>query len=123
MNTRNWMGIFVLMMKIELIQVKLLGFCNCGRMDDNLKYVRNGLQYIDTGNWFAADSGNVDADDKKWTEEGIEIFGNEVSKYFFFYWCDKEGFTEHCGTIPGWLTVDGKDLLNSLNMALNEEGG
>jgi len=101
---------------IDDLQVSL-GFCCCGNPEDNLKYVRNGLHHIN-------EMHNMD-DDKmsfeEWTEKGLEIFGSRKAEYFFYYWADKEGLTEHGGSVPGWLDTKGHELLENLNIILEDK--
>ena len=106
----------------DFIQTKILGFCGCGRPEDNLEYIRDGLAHIN-----APRSKNMTHEQhsewfKKWVKRGHEIFGNELSRYFFFYWCDKEGLTEHGSSIPGWLTPKGEELLEDLNEIIAQPG-
>ena len=105
----------------DLLQCGLLGFCGCGDPVGNLLFVKSGLAHInkrqphgmDFSRWYKAR-----------IAEGREIFGNEQSRYFFFYWCDKEGLTEHGGCVPGWLTNKGKELLEDLvEIDPTEDGG
>ena len=96
----------------DLIQTGILGFCGCGAPDENLEYIRRGLELIavpypegnDWAAWNATRKASVQ-----------EIFGNDRSAYFFYYWCDKHRLTEHGGSVPGWLDEKGKKLLGLLN--------
>jgi len=102
-----------------LIQCGFLKFCGCGAPEENLRYIRDGLQHIkdaeenrpakreEHGEWF-----------KEWREKGVSLLGNRASRDFFFYWCDKEELTEHGGSIPGWLTDKGNKLLILLNSSI-----
>lgn len=94
------------------IQVGLLGFCSCGRPEENLLYIHKGLNLI-------IEVGPYGRDEyEKWyadhLDRVIKHFGSLDSAYFFYYWADKEGFTEHGGSVPGWLTDKGRDLLKLL---------
>jgi len=95
----------------EFIQTGVFGFCGCGDNEANLELIGKGLEHIDSMH-----PDGVDFDDwwHKWKDAGVAICGNESSKQFFFYWCDKEGLTEHGGCIPGWLTAKGKSVLSAL---------
>jgi len=99
----------------DFLQMKIFGFCGCGHPDENLKYIRDGLIHLSRG-----DCPSVMSPEQhskwfdNWVAEGNKIFGNEKSRYFFFYWCDKEELTEHGGSIPGWLTDKGKEMLEDL---------
>jgi hypothetical protein len=96
----------------SLIQTGVLEFCGCGREEDNLRFVLGGLEIIDeyaTGTPF-----------KEWKKKAIEHFGNELSAQFFYYWADKEEYSEHGSCIPGWLTNKGKDLLSDIRLVVNK---
>jgi hypothetical protein len=88
----------------SLLQAGLLRFCGCGRAEDNLRYILRGLEMVAT---YA--TGTPD-----YSERSCEVFGASEAEYFFYYWADKEGLTEHGGTVPGWLTEKGKTLLAML---------
>ena len=103
---------------VDFMQINQFGFCGCGDPEGNLEFIMKGLQHIDRdqpedrskfGQWF-----------DKWVKEGHEIFGNEESRYFFFYWADKEELTEHGGSVPGWLTEKGKRVLSDLTEIVKE---
>lgn len=98
----------------SFIQTGILDFCGCGDVEGNLKFVQNGLKHIDD---FHQKHSNRSFNDyyEQWIKNGLSIFGNESARNFFFYWADKEGFTEHGGSIPGWLTEKGRELLEDLN--------
>jgi hypothetical protein len=95
----------------ELIHIGILEFCGCGNSTDNLRYIMRGLELIaekclDMGNWNA------------WYDEHKKRVDNHFSvdeaAYFFWYWADQEGLTDHGGAVPGWLTGKGKDVLSML---------
>ena len=101
---------------LDLYQSHFFGFCGCGCNDDNIRYIRDGLSYIDS--LMIVGPENRAARNIWWEEmqmKGEEIFGNQQAKYFFYYWADKEGLTEHGGSVPGWLTEKGKMVLQDLN--------
>ncbi len=97
--------------KLGFIQCGVLEFCLCGRPEDNIAYVLGGLELIHSSCpegmnfevWFS---------DHQKTE--LAHFGTRESAMFFYYWADKEGWAEHGGSVPGWLTDDGLDLLSGL---------
>lgn len=95
-------------------QTKVFEFCGCGRPEDNLEYIMKGLSYIDREHPEGMSYEQSCEWVKKWIEDGIPLFGNEESRYFFFYWADKEGLTEHGGSVPGWLTDYGREVLDDL---------
>lgn len=96
----------------QLIQSGILGFCECGIPDRNLKYILGGLRLIN-------EKGPSDLYEWKqwWVSHQSKIsahFGTKEAEYFFYYWADKEELTEHGGSVPGWLTSSGDDLLQML---------
>ncbi len=95
----------------SFLQIKVFGFCVCGCPDENLIFIKNGLSHIDNKQ---PDGMDHHTWYENWVSEGHKIFGNEQSRYFFFYWCDKEELTDHGGSVPGWLTDKGKELLADL---------
>jgi hypothetical protein len=100
---------------LDLYQSHFFGFCGCGCNDDNIRYIRDGLQFIES---LIHGPDDREKRDKWWVAmemEGEEVFGNQQAKYFFYYWADKEGLTEHGGSVPGWLTEKGKMVLQDLN--------
>lgn len=94
-------------------QSHIFGFCGCGLPEDNLKYIRDGLEHIEKGS-----VENVDFE--KWWGEGNSILGNSRSMYFFYYWCDKMELTDHGGSVPGYLTEKGKQTLSDLKEIIKE---
>lgn len=104
-----------------LIQTGLMGFCGCGRPDDNLRYVRDGLRHIKCeGRPESSQCGAWAAWWKQHQVDELELFGNQQSAYFFYYWADANGLTEHGGSVPGWLADKGHKVLALLEEALSE---
>jgi len=102
-------------MDIDDVQTKLLGFCGCGDAKVNLNYIRNILAIIDK---FYSDKLSTE----EYLKEIVLHFNNNAgAEYFMFYWLDKEGYTEHGGSVPGWLTDEGHKLLQVLNEILADD--
>ena len=103
---------------IDYLQGYLLGFCCCGCPEENLAFVHDGLAHINALTEESSVGRCKEWDEfyAKWRANGRAIFGNEQARYFFFYWADKEGLTEHGGSVPGWLTDKGKTLLADLRL-------
>ena len=101
----------------DFIHTEMFGFCSCGDPEENLKFIMHGLAHIDK---LHPDDDSDWWDD--WVKEGVELFGSEGVKYFFFYWADKEGLTEHGGSVPGWLTDKGHHVLSDLREMYDNEG-
>lgn len=100
---------------------KFLGFCCCGSPKENLIYVYKGLLIVED---------SID-DSISWSEgcriqakKLIEYFVSDNAKMFFFYWADKEGYTEHGSGLSwgGWLTDKGKELIQIIKEFLESEG-
>lgn len=97
----------------DLLQNGIFGFCMCGCPEENLEYIRAGLDHIEklrnaprpwSRDWY-----------EEHRKESVDLFGNSEAEYFFYYWADKEEYTEHGSSVPGWLTDKGMALLNLLN--------
>lgn len=100
---------------VDAIQTGFLGFCGCGTPEENIEYIRKGLELL--GEPYPKD-GTYAEQKPEWDARQArrdEHFGNHGSAYFFYYWADKNGLTEHGGAVPGWLTEKGKHLLALLN--------
>lgn len=100
---------------IDLIQVNILGFCACGNPDDNVQFVYNTLAHVLKLKERVWDDTN-EYDYDEWTKEGLELFGNSQVEYFMYYWLDKEDFTEHGGSVPGWLDEKGYQLMEIIEL-------
>ena len=83
--------------EIEVLQTGAFSFCMCGDPELNLRLIHDGLRYIDN---------KIDT---------LGPFDTESVRNFFFYWCDKEGLSDHGVSIPGWLTDRGRLVLEALN--------
>lgn len=105
----------------DFIQSAVLGFCNCGMPDDSLSFILGGLRLLNEkcgdsddrknwNNWYSAHR-----------ERCTEHFKTGEAEYFFYYWADKEGLTEHGGSVPGWLDSSGEKLLELLELWDKEE--
>tara|TARA_R110000868_G_scaffold148418_4_gene370369 strand:+ start:41 stop:418 length:378 start_codon:yes stop_codon:yes gene_type:complete len=92
----------------DLIHTGILGFCGCGCKDKSLAYIRAGLAFIDAG--FRAE---MPYEDFRALE--LATFKTDGAAYFFYYWADAEELTEHGGSVPGWLTGKGRDVLHLLD--------
>ena len=104
----------------DIIHTGILDFCGCGDPKSNLEYILEGLEYIDSKIEFI--KGSFDEWYPKYLYRGTEIFGNDRSRAFFFYWADKEGLTEHGGTVDSsWLTIEGEKLMGDIKI-LKESG-
>jgi hypothetical protein len=102
----------------SLLQIGFLDFCPCGLPCENLEYIRIGLQLIDKFrkiHHFNDDRVTLTQDSINHDKISHAHFGNEESKFFFWYWADKEEYTAHGGSVPGWLTDKGKEFLALLN--------
>ncbi len=107
---------------LDLIQSGMLGMCGCGSRELNLAYIRGGLALINEPRPENCSPAKANA---WWWEDYFErikkYHGGEGQKYFFYYWTDTAGLTEHGGSVPGWLTDKGKEVLGLLNEHTWEE--
>lgn len=103
--------------ELEYLCLAVLGFCGCGMPENTAAWVLEGLDIINEP---------FEHDEKEW----LQLYGdwkdrvrkhygdNDGSRYFFWYWCADKEFTEHGGSVPGWLTDKGKDLRDRLRELL-----
>jgi hypothetical protein len=108
----------------EVLHIAILGFCGCGRPKDSLAYMRDVLKHIDElheiheiSRVYEERKPAYDA----WDEKGKSLFATEGAKYFMFYFLDNIGFTEHGGSVPGWLTEEGREFLEDVTAYLLDE--
>ncbi len=103
----------------SLIQCGFLKFCGCGNPEDNLLYILGGLELL-AERWpilGLRDKMNHEEWEviyNSWFAKNDKYYSNEGAKYFFYYWLDTMSFTEHGGSVPGWLTDTGEELLQLL---------
>lgn len=96
----------------ELIAVGLFKWCGCGQPWTSLAYALAALQNI------------ADLKDRLWEKQitweqwnanEMALHGDSGRAYFFYYWADGLGLTEHGGSVPGWLTDYGREVLGLLH--------
>lgn len=108
-----------------------LGFCGCGNPEAAAEFMREGMQIIADqrkGPHYTRNAGRFDPEFEQWVKDHqareLAHFGSRGSAYFFYYWlCDKD-LEEHGGSVPGWLTDTGEELLAKLTAwrSLPQEG-
>lgn len=95
----------------EALHCGVLGFCACGAPEENLTFILGALELI-------SQQCPDDIPWSTWWEENqakkAAYFGNDGAAYFFYYCADKAELTEHGGSVPGWLTEKGEELLTLL---------
>lgn len=96
-----------------------LGFCGCGMPEQAIKYAAHVLRLIyehtesDTG-------GDVIAWSKESYDKMCSFAKTGGERYFVWYVLDSKGLIEHGGSVPGWLTGDGKEFMEDVE-SLNIE--
>lgn len=100
----------------SVIQIGILGFCGCGCPDENVSFIGKVLRLIEYREKLTFE---------QWQSKVKEVLPSGDFEYFMWYWLDKEEYTEHGGSVPGWLTDKGKQLLSDIDhwekMADHEE--
>jgi hypothetical protein len=109
----------------SFLQGYVLGFCCCGDPSSSLDLVRGALRLIDERSK-APDFFTHREDNKLWWEKHHEdefkFFGNTQSRWFVYYFLASKNLTDHGGSVPGWLTEEGRDLLSDLEELAIEDG-
>jgi hypothetical protein len=110
----------------DLLQSGILGFCGCGCPSDNLVYVAKIMAHIDglhkdVGFSFGKHTEGKTITYDEWKDRGNEI-GSDESLYFMYYFLDTKEFTEHGGSVPGWLTDDGREFMEDVIELYNLTG-
>ena len=95
----------------NFISTGMLGFCGCGEPDEALSYVHKALQIVDDLSRLVH---GKKITYEQWEENNKDEFVNDGAMYFMWYFLDNKGLTEHGGSVPGWLTAKGKELLSDL---------
>jgi len=96
---------------LAFIQGHVLDLCCCGIPGENLKYVGRVLRHVNNLMRVWDDNDSYSYND--WKADGENI-GSEQSLYFAYYVLDEKGFMEHGGSVPGWLTAEGIELLEDI---------
>jgi hypothetical protein len=82
-----------------------LGICGCGVPEEALRVYRDALRLV---------AMTMQTKPTKRPREAL-FHGDSGLEFFVWYRLDDLGLTEHGGCVPGWLTDDGKALLDALN--------
>jgi hypothetical protein len=93
--------------------LEMAAFCGCGCPEEAMRFVCSFLDIFDPDN-----------PDDRWLDDTFKAlhsyFQNEGAAYFFYYWMDSRGFSEHGGSVPGWITEKGKRFHVMLREYLSE---
>ncbi len=92
-----------------------LGFCCCGTPEHSLGLVRDVLRTVSNLNVLVREKSQTW---EEWKLAGEQIC-SEREMDFVFYFLDAKKLTEHGGSIPGWLTPKGEQLLQDLDELLS----
>lgn len=104
---------------LDMIKTGPIGFCGCGS-DDAMYLLRDILKEMQR----YGERKGFDKDlQKEHENKMLEIVGGNKDGVleFIYYWLDNKGFTEHGGSIPGWLEGSGDGLLHDLEIAISDE--
>ena len=102
------------------VMMTIIGFCGCGQPDSVLEMMRDGMELM-SDEWRETHE-EARKDHRVYFAElqkrQLEIFGNWAMADFFWHWLDANDLSEHGGSVPGWLTKSGHDLLEDIRAAL-----
>lgn len=90
--------------------LEALGFCGCGQPEQALRYVRDGMRLL------AEDPPKGVPFHAWWPghEVRLDAFAPSAARDVLWYLLNDRGLAEHGGSIPGWLTEKGEEVLAAL---------
>lgn len=97
----------------DALMMGVFGFCGCGMPLHTLAYIRDELEIIKRHTEWLMENHHI-AKDIPSPMENNDKEENLGRSYFIWYWFDKMGYTNHGGSVPGWLTDEGESLLECL---------
>lgn len=89
----------------SLLQCELFGFCGCGDPTATFRLVAPALRALANSQL-------------TWQERDAATHADGDVRYLLWYVLDRAGLTEHGGSVPGWLTDKGKQVLADLEREL-----
>ena len=105
----------------DVLAIKVFGFCTCGAPDAALTLMRDAMRLIELRGpsnprqhrqWF----------DEVYVPRLREVFGEfDGAQYVVWYLLEDKGLTEHGGSVPGWLTPKGHEVLADLEAYCADE--
>ncbi len=105
------------------LQCEVLKFCGCGDVAAALSYLLKILRAFKSMDDFQAGTpAGINMFLVAWADLD-KIFNSDGERYFVYYFLDREEYTEHGGSVPGWITDKGKELLMWLERWEKEENG
>jgi hypothetical protein len=108
----------------------VLGFCGCGDPEEALRYVMRVLRAVNTKAPDAVRDAPWSDGMSLWNEWYHTVYrptldaifhGDRGAEYFAFYLLTDKELLEHGGSVPGWLTPLGEDVLADLEEKLGDE--
>lgn len=105
---------------IDFIQQELFGFRGCGCPESNLKFIRDVMEILKWWHFYMKDK-KFDDVYPEYQKRLKDLCSNEGALYLAYYVLHDKGFTEHGGSVPGWLTDNGEELLVDINELLPKE--
>lgn len=97
----------------DALMMGVFGFCGCGMPLYTLAYIRDELENIERYTEWVNENHHITKDIPSPMENNNKE-ENLGRSYFIWYWFDKMGYTDHGGSVPGWLTDEGESLLECL---------
>lgn len=95
-----------------------MGFCGCGRLDLANEIIFKALLHIADLEKIRDENCDRPGADPKWKKDldgwnarGLKIFGNLGTETLVYYILDKAELIDHGGSVPGWLSELGVEVL------------
>jgi hypothetical protein len=104
----------------QYLETRVLGFCPCGK-GTILEYVLGSLELIDWKTIQHEKNVPWDTYFKLWRSKCNFFFGNEMAEDFMWHFLDREDYTDHGGSVPGWLNDKGFALRDAIRQVLEEQ--
>lgn len=95
----------------DYLQIELMKFCGCGHPDYNLQYIRDVLLHVDR---LKQEVWEKITPYDSWNADGKKLFTSDGQEYFTYYVLTERELIEHGGSVPGWLTELGYQVLEEL---------
>jgi len=96
----------------DYILIDIFDFCGCGHTKSAVEHIIGALKLIKEKDEI---NKNTKFEDwyEEWAEKVSNFFNHDRGAQTIMWYCfDRAGLTDHGGSVPGWLTEKGYDLID-----------